>query len=250
MYSSLAFLAAITFPLIGMIPLIRKSITPYRVVLEGMIVGIVGAIVFIILGEVSGQGVYEEMRESMDDMIKYLADDASFAQAMQISEMDETEQMAYLEKLFQASIDIFPSTIGILAAIAAYFEYILGSKLIKTKDAMGGEIKAIPMPPFREFSLPKSIIIGWVSVGVLIWIFTKTGMIENDVSQMNISTLFSFAFCLQGISVIFMYCYNKKVPKAIAIIIILFLLFLGFGQLALFILGMIDLIVSLKARMK
>ena len=84
---------------------------------------------------------------------------------------------------------------------------------------------------------------------LLSWVLAKTGIKIGDLLYANINALFNFVFCLQGMSVIFMFCHKKGAPKAIAVIIILFFLFTGLGKIALLLLGFADVMFRLKEKL-
>lgn len=249
MYVSIVFLAAILCPIIGMIPLMRKSVSPYRVVTGGAVAGTVAALAVMIAASLSGQSIYEEMQESMQYMAETMANDQSLMQAMQMSEMKEAQRIAFFEQTGAAGTELMPSSVGVLAAVSAYVEYLLISKVMKAGTS-SGTAAIVPMPPFREFSLPRNAVIGFVGIYLLSWLFTEAQLVANDMLSINISVLFNFVFCLQGIAVIFMFCYKKRAPKVIAVIVVLFFFFSTFGKWALFLLGMMDLIFSIRTKLR
>lgn len=244
MYLTLIFLAALLLPIPVMIQAMRKRLSPYRAVLEGIIAGVIGAIVIMILSSVSGSSIFSTIQESIRYMAEILSKDASIIEIMG-KETTEAERFEFITELYGHAADLLPSSICIFTAIAAYIEYIILSKIVKP-----GGTPAYSMTKFREFDLPRNVLFGWLSIFLLSWIITKTGIMPNDLLYVNINALFNFVFCLQGMSVIFKFCFSKRAPKIIAVIIIIFFLLTGFGKLALMILGFADVIFKLKEKLR
>ncbi len=244
MYMTLIFFSVLLLPIPVIIRQIGKRKAPYRAVLEGVIAGIAGAVFFMILASVSGNSVSDTLMESVRIMAASMAKDPNFIQAFG-SDLSQEERIDFLTQIYQQAAQLFPSTICIFSTIISYIEYLLFSKMIKP-----GGLRAIPMDKLRELELPRNIMIGWLLLLGLSWIITKAGVVENDMLYTNINTLFVFAFCLQGISVLFMYCYKKGAPKVIAVIIIIFFFLTGYGKIVLMLLGFADLLFRLKERMR
>ncbi|MCQ4637490.1 YybS family protein [Anaerovorax odorimutans] len=244
MYLTFIFIAALVLPVPVMIPAMGKKLSPYRVVLEGIFAGVIGSILIMIIASATGNGILDTIQESVRYMAQTVAKDPMIGELLG-KETTETERVQLLIQVYGQAANLVPSTICIFTAIAAYIEYIILSRIVKPEG-----IPALRMPKFREFDLPRNVIIGWVVIFLLSWILAKTGMHAGELLYGNINALFNFVFCLQGMSVLFMFCYKRKAPKAIAVIIIIFFLFSGFGKLVLLILGFADVIFRLKEKLK
>lgn len=244
MYLTLMLFAAVLLPVPAVAVSMKKRTTPFRSVLEGVIAGAVGAVVIMILASAAGNNIFETLQENIRYMARVLATDPNM-ESLLGSDTTAAQRAEALERLYGQAADLLPSTICIIAAIAAYIEYILLSKVIKWNG-----VRPVPMTKFKEFDLPRNIILGWLVLFGLSWIVTKTGIMPNDLVYLNITALFNFAFCLQGMSVIFMFFDRKRVPKAIAVIVILFFLFSNYGKLILMLLGFTDVLFRLKERLK
>lgn len=244
MYLSFIFLAALALPVPVLIKSMGKRLSPYRAVLEGIIAGAIGAIFIMVLASATGNGIFDTIQESINYIAQTLAKDPTITDLLG-TDTTEAERAEFFTQVYGQAADLVPSTICMFTAIAAYIEYIILSKFVKPGGAY-----PIPMSKFREFDLPKNIIIGWISIFLLSWIFTKTGVAVSGLLYTNVNTLFSFVFCLQGMSVLFMYCHKKKAPRAIAIIIIIFFILSGYGKIALLILGLADVALRIKERLR
>lgn len=244
MYLTFIFLAALALPVPVLIRSMGKRATPYKAVLEGIIAGAIGAVLIMILASATGNGIFDTIQESIRYLAETLAKDPTVGDLLG-TETTEAERIELFTQVYGQAADLVPSTICIFTAIAAYIEYIILSKFVKP-----GSTYPMTMSKFREFDLPKNIIIGWVVLFLLSWIFTKTGVAVSELLYVNINALFNFVFCLQGMSVLFMFCHKKGAPKAIAVIIIILFLFSGFGKLVLLVLGFTDVIFRLKERLR
>lgn len=245
MYVSLIVLAAIALPAPVLVRSLQKGEQPYRAVLKGIISAAVGTVLIMVAAAASGTGVFQIMMESVRAMSEVLAGDPGMAEAIG-GELTQSERAELLSQHYEQAARMFPASVCVLAALFSYMEYILLSKLIKRKPA--GE-PAIPMEKIRNFDLPKNAGVCWLVLLLLSWLLMKAEMSGMDLLYININGLFNFVFCLQGISVLFMYVYKKGALKAIAVIITVLFLFSGTGKLVLMLLGFTDLIFGLKKRM-
>ena len=75
-------------------------------------------------------------------------------------------------------------------------------------------------------------------------------MLSDDLLYVNMDLIFDFVLSLQGISVVFMLFHMKKLPKAVAVIIIIVLWGTYMGRWMLVLLGMFDILLGLKTRIQ
>lgn len=245
MYVSLIVLAAIALPVPVLIRSMQKGTAPYRAVLEGIISAAAGTVLIMAVAFASGTSVFEVMMKNIRAMAEILAADPGVAKAIG-PDMTTGERAKLLSGYYEQAAAMFPASICIMAAIFAYIEYILLSKFVKRNP---GATPAIPMEAIRNFDLPRNAGVCWLALLLLSWLLMKADVTGMDLVYVNINGLFTFAFCLQGISVLFMFVYKKGAPKAMAVIITVLFFFSGIGKLALMILGFTDVVLGLKKRM-
>lgn len=244
MYLSLMLLAAVILPVPVLISSMMKRVTPFRAVMEGILAGAAGAVLIMILAAASGNNIFDLFQENIRYMAEALAGDSNM-EVLLGTDTTQEERVKMLTRVYGQASALLPSSICIIAAVASYIEYIILSRFVKADG-----VKAIPMTRFRDFELPKNIVLGWLVLFALSWIITKTGIMPNDLVYVNINAIFDFAFSLQGMSIIFLFCFKKRIPKAIAVIIIIFFMFTGFGQTILMLMGFFDVLFRLKDRIK
>lgn len=243
MYLTLIFFLIFLLPIPMLINMLGKREAPFRAVLKGALTACGGAAVIMILASVTGQSVFSEMQSGIGQLARELADSASLAEAMGTQKQSAAERMDFFIEYYKKAAELLPASIGILASLVSYAEYIIFSKLYRPKG-----IAAIPMTPLKEFNLPRTAAIGWLLMCALAWIITVTEIFPNDIFYNNINMLFDFIFCLQGISVLFYFVYQRGAPRIIAAILTLFFMVAAFGKQVLFILGLLDLIFDLKKK--
>jgi uncharacterized protein YybS (DUF2232 family) len=81
-------------------------------------------------------------------------------------------------------------------------------------------------------------------------LISASGMIDNNMIFLNINYIFDFAFCIQGFSLILMFAYTKRIPKALAVIAIIVIYCTNLGQTVLMLAGFTDIVFGLKQRMR
>lgn len=242
MYLTLISFLIVLLPVPIILRMMAKHTAPFRAVLAGVLAAAAGTAAVMIIAAQSGQSVFSEMQEGIREITKALSENASLAEAMDIQDKSAAQRMAFFDEYYQTAAKALPASMCIMASVVSYLEYIILSKIYKP----GGT--AIPMTPMRQLDLPRSALMAWALMYLLSWVLTTAEVFPNDILYININVLFDFVFCLQGISVLFYFVYQKKAPRAIAVILILFFMSTVFGKFVLLILGFADLILGLKRR--
>ena len=244
MYASLALFVAVIAPLPTLMKSIAQRVTPFRAVANGVIAGAVGALVVMVLAQIAGTNVFEQLREQTQLAIQTITSTPEMAEALG-GEASTAELTNSLTAMYENAIQLLPSTICVIAAIASYIEYIILSKIYKP-----GGLAAIPMTKMREYNLPRNIVTVWLVLYLISLLFTSTEGAAADFVVTNIVSIFNILFMLQGVSLIFMLCYTKRIPKAVAVIIVIVLLGINFGNLVLELAGFTDVLFGIKQRLK
>ena len=241
MYFALIFLLIIALPLVVMpkdISAGEKS--PYRIVINGVIAVSAGAAVVFMAASLTGSGLFSRIMEDVKDAAGALATDARIAEAFRMTDETVAERKEFLTAAYESVIKLAPFYIMALGAIISYIEYIILSRSLGKRSAVK------KMPPFREFSFPPGTVMALVAMYFIAWIMTTSETVDSDMLYLNVSAMFDFAFCIQGISVIFMFFHMKRIHKAapVAVSVALWITFIG--QNILLIMGMVDMIMNLK----
>lgn len=244
MFTTLTMLVAMLAPIPALISSIKQRVTPFRAVLQGLITGAVAALIVMVVADVAGSNVFDELYDSVNLMVETMVNDPNM-KAMLGESMTTAEFEQLLLEVYSQAVQMIPGVIFLVAAIASYIGYIIFSKAYKP-----GGIKAIPMTPLREFDLPRNIAFVWLALYVLSMLITSTGMVNNNMIFLNINYIFDIAFCIQGISLILMFAYTKRIPKVLAVIAVIAIYFTNLGQTLLMLAGFTDIIFGLKQRMK
>lgn len=244
MYASLALIVAMFAPIPTLITSIKGRVTPFRAVVNGIVAGAVGAMIVMIIAQLTGTNVFEELSEQTQLAAQSIASTPEMTEALGDS-ITEADLVKSISDVYAEAIELLPTTICVLAAIASYIEYIILSKIYKP-----GGIVAIPMTKMREFDLPRNIVTIWMVLYLVSLLLTGRDGLDFDFVFTNVIAIFNMLFVLQGMSLVFMFCYSKRWPKAIAVIIIILLLGMNVGNLILEILGFSDVLFGFKKRMK
>lgn len=244
MFSTLMMLVVIFAPIPALIKSIKERITPFRAVMQGLITGAVAALMVMVIGDVMGSNVFDELFTAVEEMAKILAADPNMM-AIMGEDTTEAQRIQMISEIYSQSIQMIPAVVFIIAAIASYIEYIILSKAYKP-----GGIKAIPMTKLREFDLPRNIAFVWLALYLLSLLVTTSGIIDNNIVFLNINYIFDFAFCIQGISLVFMFCYSKRIPQLLGVLVIIVAYMTSLGQTILMMAGFTDIIFGVKQRFK
>ena len=246
MYLLLIFFLIIVVPLIVMPKnILTGNGTPYGIVLRAALCVSTAALAVFVAASLTGQGVFAQVQDAVEDLAKTLAADQNVADMFGLADASGQERTRFFTELYSGIFELLPVDIMIWGAVVAYAEYALLSRILKRR------MPAVKrLPPLREFSFPRNSVTGVVLMYLLSWILTITGILSNDLLYVNMNFLFDFVFSLQGVSAVLMFFHMKRVPKAIGIIIALLIWMIVIGRMMLVLLGMLDLLLNMKARIQ
>lgn len=245
MYLLLIYFLILVVPVAVMPRYIKSgSASPYRIVLYGTI-GTAAAIVIVFMAaSMSGQGIFAQISGMIETMAAELAKNPMVAETLGMASASQAERTKMLTQLYDNVFAVMPACLMILGLVVSYVEYIIISRIMTRRF----QVKR--MPKFREFSWPGSAFMGVMGMYLISWVLTATGVFADNMVYMNMDMLFNFVFSIQGVSVVLMFCHMKRVPKAAGVVIAVVMWMIYVGRMALLIIGMFDLILGLKRRIK
>lgn len=244
MYLTAVMIVVIFLPIPIMMREIIKGTNPYRAVLEGVIAVGMATMMLFIFSMAAGDPVGPAMEAAGRKMADALAGSDYFTETLGIGQLTVSEQKEVLSLIYLKGAHSVPSLILIIASIAAYFEYMLISGIMKRSGKNVSQL-----PKFRNFTMPRGAIFGWFVILILSYIMNATSLIADNILLENVETLFFFIFAVQGLSTLFMFFYSKRLSAALAVAAAIFIFWTSIGQMVLFILGLMDLTFGLKARL-
>ncbi len=104
---------------------------------------------------------------------------------------------------------------------------------------------------FRDFQLPRNVFLGSMIMMVLAWLTGILGHSNSELLFLNILLVVVFVFSIQGAAVSIFFMYHYKFPRsAVVAFTTMGILFYSMLQFPLFVLGMLETIINLRARMK
>ena len=246
MYLLLIYFLILVVPIAVMPGYIRTGkMSPYRTVMQATLIVTVMIVIVFMVASMTGKGVFAQLQELIDDMSKELANNPMVEDSLNLASVSKADRIEFISGLYKSAFAVMPATIMAMSAVVSYIEYIIISKIMSRRVATVRR-----MPKFREFTWPGSALMGIMGMYLLSWLLTKTGVFADSMVYMNIDFLFNFMFSLQGVSVVFMFCHMKRIPKVIGVIAAVILWMTYFGRMALLLIGMIDLVFGIKKRIQ
>ena len=212
--------------------LITFSTSTLAFLLSVVIVYIISVTLFDMNFIKETQSIFKEVMDQTLSILNYMGEDT-----VQIKEQ--------LTEAYDLIISLVPSLLILSSAFIVLIIQFISYPILKR---LGIQVKTAK--PFREITLPKS----------LIWYFLITTLLSLIIEAekgtflynvfINLLYLIDICFILQAITFIFDYCYKKRIHKAWAIVVSVFIMLNPvFNQLAK-ILGIIDLGFELRKRIQ
>ncbi len=243
MYLLIIFFLILVIPFIVMPSYITKRRSPYEAVLMSDIVICAAVAVIFMVQSMTGDGMFTQLHNAMQSIAGTVAGDSNVIELLGMEDMSAKEREDLVIGVYDEVFKLLPVSIMMLGAIVSYIVYIVLSVSLNKRSPV--EL----MPKFREFSVPSNAVFVLIGMYMFVWMLTAMGDFEDNSFYVNIDLLFDFVFFLQGMSVIFMLFYLKRIPKGFALALCIVLWNIYIGRMILIVVGMFDVIFGLKGRM-
>ncbi len=245
MYLLLIYFLILVVPAVTMLPYIRlRKTSPYTTVLYGTLWTVASIVLVFMAASMSGQGLFAQIKTLIETMAGELAKNPMVTETLGLASAGEAEKIAAISNLYSSVFSVMPACLMLLSLVASYVEYIIITKI------MSKRVEVAKMPKFREFSWPNSAFMGVMGMYLISWLLTVTEVFTDSMVYMNMDMLFNFVFAIQGVSVVLMFCHMKRIPKAVGVVLSIVMWMTYIGKMALLIIGMFDLILGIKKRIK
>jgi len=207
---------------------IKHLDAPHKSILYGAIGAFAALILSIAIGQfVLGVSIYDEIdlmfgdpTEIRSQLEMFSGEDATPEMEAAIAETEKIwAQVAQITKL------IFPTLLIIMSFAYSWINFGFSRLVFKRL-----RIPQSKMAPFSEFFYPKKVAYGGAGMIFGAYLIGMSGIVDYDLVVTNFLYLFVVVFSVQGFS--FMYYYMKeKMPKSVAIIMMVLAGMLGLLQL-------------------
>lgn len=139
---------------------------------------------------------------------------------------------------------IIPGAFIAWAVVMTVFNYYIAIKILKRT----GE-KVPEMKPFRDFVLPRNVLVGTIVVYLLSLGASYLNIVDPKVLMANVQILIIYTYATQGLAVALWYMHRRKTKKIIQILLITFVLLSSIGTTVFFMVGVIEVGMSIRKRM-
>ena len=183
----------------------------------------------------------------LQNMVKLLQD--SFHQSAKILKALGQEQadqaLKKIESAITLMVTLFPAMLVIISFIMVWLFIIINFPIAKRF-----RVNVPKWEPFHKIQLPKSLL--WyylITMFLSLVIHLKTGS-YIAAALMNLSVIFQVFMLIQGFSLVFYFGHLQKWSKGIYTLIIIFSFFFPPAMFVILILGIIDLGMDIRSKLK
>ncbi len=243
MYGLAILLIIFIVPAAIIIKYIPMRERPYGILVQATIAAALLIIFVFMIASTTGISLGERLGELTDQAIQILISNESFMSNSAIAGMSVEEVRKALSLFYAMMINSLPGMLLMVTAIISYIEYRLISRIMARKN---DNVRLLP--EFKQFSLPKSALWGWLIVFFASWLISQ-GTHIGAVVLANIGLLMQFSFLLQGIAVLLYYFDSRRLPKPVSVILIILFISTRITQTLIFMIGVGDLVFNLRSRM-
>lgn len=216
-----------------------KEYSPPKVLLGGAVGVLLATLLSISLTAwISGVGsvvylndIFKEAMETRIEMSKAIGMEAQNIKELQTS----------LEASLQIITMIVPAAMIVASFFMAYINYVLSVQVLKR---IGYRVETLG--PFREFSLPKTILMGTLIIGGLTMLMRNVEGINYTTLAANVLVIFQFIYLLQGLAVVSHFLFKFNLGMVLKSIIFILVILNQMALTIIAILGFIDIVVDFR----
>lgn len=244
MYSLLLILIIIFIPIPIMVKMMLTGHSAYRGVFQGTVTAVTGVTMLLLLvWAISGISLLEAMNQALNTIsVENMTMTKSY-EAFGLKNMDPDQLQDAFDQMKNVMKMAVPGALIVMISVLTYLNYGVLSMILRR---FSGRVSVLP--PFRNFTLPKSIILGSIMIYGLSYLVVKMGIINGDLMMLTVQIVFTFIFSAQGLAALFYIGYKRRAPKIIMLIIAVIFVFTWFGQTFLFLLGLLDIVLDIRKR--
>ncbi|WP_169864720.1 YybS family protein [Sutcliffiella halmapala] len=162
--------------------------------------------------------------------------------ASTLGKQNAEEAMEQVQQTMDGFIYLMPSFLVTIAFVFAFISQWVSVIVLKRL-----KIEVNAFPPFRELVLPKSLLWYYLIVLLLSLSLPEEGT-TLYLAIVNLSFILMLLMTIQGLSFLFFICYEKKIPKAIPIMVLIFSFLLSPLLYIIRMIGIIDIGFNLRKR--
>ncbi|GAA0378195.1 YybS family protein [Bacillus horti] len=181
------------------------------------------------------------LQQYVTDMVNTTEEASHFLQLP----LNETQLEAYRESIGMVA-DMFPAIMILSSLLLASLNHLISRPILKR---LGHAIEGLP--PFREWSFPKSLLFYYL-LSLLVFIFNMAQ--QGSAIYMivvNIHPILEILLYIQGLAVIAYYSHHKKWGKTLPIIAVVLTVFLAsFATLVIRMIGIFELGLGIRKRLQ
>lgn len=218
---------------------IKKRKNSQQILLYTTIIGILSYIfIMILFGKVTGVGLVKQLEESFSQSIKFQMDLLK-DRGISSSQINETKDI--LKNLYEYIVLMLPSTVIIFSVFTAFLNSLISIYILR-KIGYG----IVSVPKFSRFKLPDNVILGTIVIYIGVFIIKILKIPYHKTILINVTSIVSFFFFLEGLSVIIFYLNKSKLNKVIRGIIIIFTVLAVHLNPIISIIGFLDIIFDFR----
>ncbi|OEF99669.1 hypothetical protein BHF71_07880 [Vulcanibacillus modesticaldus] len=211
------------------------------VILGGSITTIINLILGIAFSNlIIGTDIIESLQQMLNASLNSVE-----GMLKQFGNQQETELIIQAYRALFDNIGLMlPFFIIAFAIMFVIINHVIAGKIMKRLG-----IKVPNLPPFREWTFPRSIIFYYLLNSIALKIKSLYDIYAIKLIAINLYPLLHLILLIQGLSFVFYYAHQKNLGKTIRVIAIVGILIPFMTQL-LIILGMIDISFNLRKKLE
>lgn len=245
MFLNLLIIVMLVAPFPAIYRAISKRIKPYSAVGYGITAGTVAILAIFALAFLHGESFGAQMEARIDQMVGLIMQNKELLANVGLDEISKAKAISELTEMYKSMAILLPSVLIIFTAIISYIEYNI---LVKIRYSQTGRYR--PYAYIRNYALRNNDVMGWFIIYLISYLMKFAGIGIGEVAVMNINVMVNTVISIQAMGLIFFVTYIKQRPRIFAVVISVCLWIIPMGKSILFMLGIFDLIINLRARIE
>lgn len=205
---------------IAIVYMVNKKIDSAKIIIfSSLITLIVLVLVLIVMVQIIGLDLTQTVEGYVDETVEVYI---KYIKSINFSELEQNEIIDMIKLAASQIILLIPSTILLLAIFYSVINYALSVNILNRIENRYKEV-----PKFKNFLLPSNLFLGIFAMFIGTYVIKYLGM-DYESILINIISILSFLFYVQGLAVVVYWLNKSRVNKFLTTLLVIISIAFGF----------------------
>ncbi|WP_026895389.1 YybS family protein [Clostridiisalibacter paucivorans] len=219
--------------------MINEKYKSYQIIGGGTLISLVTvALLLYVMGIFTGINLVDPIKDFFNEALQF---QKQILGTMDFTQYEINEILDMLKQGYNYTMLAMPTIIIISSVFLVYINYYISVVIL---NRLGNKVDYIPK--FKHFKLPGNVLMGILVIFLGTTIIRVLKLFYYDTIFLNVITVLSFIFLIQGLAVVMFFLDRKKINKFIKAILFVLILLSGPLNIIISFIGVADILFNFR----